>query len=260
MAGLRLEFSLTNASGEIRTVVITGATRGLGRELSFIFARSGHRVIGFFHANDVAAESMRREFSQSGLAGEFIKHDITSEADDGVWQTVKDAENLTLINNACSSFDPIAFHLLRWEEFQTQIDGAVKGSFLCIQAVLRKMVQQRRGTIVNVLTSALKDSPPKGFSAYVVAKAALKTLTEALAVEYADRGVKIFSVSPPYMKTDLTSSWQTTVHSLLTAQGMDFVDPALVASHILKLVENENVPGRGENYEWPPHSADSCFT
>ncbi len=257
MAGLKLEYFLSSASGEMRTAVITGATRGLGRELSFIFARSGYRVIGFFRANVSAAELMRKEFSQSGLAGEFIQHDITSEADDGVWQTVEDAENVTLINNACPSFDPIAFHLLRWEQFQTQIDGAVKGSFLCIQALLRKMVQQRRGTIVNVLTSALKDGPPKGFSAYLVGKAALRTLTESLAAEYADRGVRIFSVSPPYMKTDLTCSWQTTVHSLLTAQGTEYVDPALVAAYIFNLVESADVPGRGENYQWPPHTPDS---
>ncbi|MBA2524846.1 MAG: SDR family oxidoreductase [Pyrinomonadaceae bacterium] len=235
-----------------KSVIISGATKGLGKELSFAFGKSGYQVFGFFRSDEKVAALMREEFSSTGLKGEFIQHDVTDEGHNEVWEKINaEAESLTLINNACAPFEPRPLHLLKWDDFQMAFEVAVKGSVLCAQSVLRTMVRYRRGTIVSILTSALSDVPPKGFSAYLVAKASLQALNKSLAAELSDRGIRVFSVSPSYLETSLTANWDPRLRAQILAQGIEPQDPAFVAAYILSLVEDPNVPGRGEDYVVP---------
>ncbi|MDQ3666276.1 MAG: SDR family oxidoreductase [Acidobacteriota bacterium] len=234
-----------------KSVIISGATKGLGKELSFAFGKSGYQVFGFFRSDEKVAALMREEFSSSGLKGEFIQNDITHEGHE-IWEKINaEAESLTLINNACAPFEPKPVHLLKWDDFQMAIEVAVKGSILCAQAVMRTMVRHRRGAIVSILTSALTDIPPKGFSAYLVAKASLQALNKSLAAELSHRGIRVFSVSPSYLETSLTANWDPRLRAKILAHGIRPQDPAFVAAYILGLVEDPNVPGRGEDYVAP---------
>ena len=236
-------------------MIISGATKGLGRALALQFGRAGYRVVGFFKSDEQAAARIREEFFTGGLQGEFINHDVTREDPDDVFEKVMSDQSggLTLVNNACASFEPKPMHLLKWADFQQNLDVAVKGTLQCSQGVLRRMVGARCGTIVNVLTSALEGLPPKGFSAYVVAKAALQGLTKALAGEYSSRGVRVFSVSPGYLATSLTANWDPRLKASLLATGVEPQDPLEVADYVLGLVENPDVPGIGEDYLVPTH-------
>lgn len=234
-----------------KSVIITGATKGLGKELSFAFGKSGYQVFGFFRSDEKVAALTREEFSSSGLKGEFIQHDITHEGHE-VWEKINaQAESLTLINNACAPFEPKPVHLLKWNDFQMAFEVAVKGSFLCAQSVMRTMVRHRCGTIVSILTAALGDVPPKGFSAYLVAKASLQALTKSLAAEHSGRGIRVFSVSPGYLETSLIANGDPRWRSQILALGIKPQDPAFVAAYILGLVEDPNVLGRGEDYVVP---------
>lgn len=198
---------------------------------------------------------MREEFSRLGLKGEFIQHDVTHEGHDEVWDRVNDeTASLTLINNACAPFEPKPMHLLKVDDFQIAFEVAVKGSFLCVQSVVRTMARHRHGTIVSILTSALRDVTPKGFSAYLAAKASLAALTKSLAAEYSERGIRVFSVSPSYLETSLTADWDLRLRSQIRAH-VEPQDPALVAAYIHRLVEDPNVPGRGEDYVAPNDQA-----
>ena len=235
-----------------KTVIISGATKGLGKELSFAFGKSGYQVFGFFRSDEKCAALMREEFSSAGLKGEFIQHDVTREGHDEVWERINaGAGSLTLINNACAPFEPKPLHLLKWDDFQMAFEVAVKGTILCSQSVMRTMVRHHHGTIVSILTSALGDAPPKGFAAYLVAKASLQALTRSLAAEHCHRGIRVFSVSPSYLETSLTANWDPRLRSQILAQGIKPQDPAFVAAYILGLVEDPNVPGRGEDHVVP---------
>ncbi|MGH9961938.1 MAG: SDR family NAD(P)-dependent oxidoreductase, partial [Pyrinomonadaceae bacterium] len=165
-----------------KSVIISGATKGLGKELSFAFGKSGYQVLGFFRSDEKSAALMREKFSSLGLKGEFIQHDVTHEGHDEIWERVSaETASLTLINNAVAPFEPKPMHLLKWDDFQMAFEVAVKGSVLCEQSVMRTMARHRHGTIVSILTSALRDVPPKGFSAYLAAKASLQALTKSMA-------------------------------------------------------------------------------
>jgi NAD(P)-dependent dehydrogenase (short-subunit alcohol dehydrogenase family) len=110
------------------------------------------------------------------------------------------------------------------------------------------MVKRKSGAIVTILTNAIEGMPPKGFAAYATAKHALRGFTLALATEYASRGIKVFSVSPGYMDTPLSQQWDMRLRELIRANSERITIPATAAARILELVEDSNVPGKGEIY------------
>jgi short-subunit dehydrogenase len=110
------------------------------------------------------------------------------------------------------------------------------------------MLKLKAGTIIHVLSSAIEGAPPKGFSAYVTAKHALRGFTLALAAEYSPRGLKIFSVSPGYMDSDLTGKWDDRLRESIRGATDRVTDPAAAACRIVELAITDNTPGVGENY------------
>lgn len=233
-----------------KLVVITGATKGLGRALSLEFANGGFEVVGLYRADAVAADNLRAEFAAKNLRGAFVKQDIT---EDGVWTEFDEAmksktgKHLTVIANACLPFVPKPFHLTDWSEFAEQASVSVKGAYLFLKRLLPAMSKARRGNVVTVLTAAL-DSPPKGFAAYLSAKSALQGLTKSIAAEYNARGIRVFSVSPGFMETSLNENWSDHLKTLIYANGAGAQSPTETAKQIFALSENYEIAGQGENY------------
>lgn len=231
-------------------VIISGATKGLGRCLSLAFAEAGYEVIGLYRSDTNAAKALEAEFREKNFQGVFIKQDITA---DGSWAEFDEIikgyadKRFTVIANACAPFVPKPLHLIDWLEVSAQIDVNVKGAFLLFKRLLPAMVKARQGTAISVLTTAL-NSPPKGFGAYITAKSALESLTEAVAAEYAARGIKVFSVSPGFMETDLTKDWSDHLKALIYSDNNAAQPPAEIAAKILSLTKNSEIAGQGENY------------
>ena len=233
-----------------RTVVITGASRGLGRSLALAFCEAGDQVIGLYASDEAAAASLRAEFEARPSEGSQVwRHDVRVE-DPEFWEKdeIREAQHLVLVNNAWTEFNPKPFHQLSWEEFTAGIEVGVRGAFLSARALLRPMMRRGQGTIVNVLTRATHGLPPKGFAAYVTAKHALRGLTLALASEYSHKGIRVLSVSPGYMATRLTAGWDPRwVEAVRSGQGSD--GPESVARQIVEVVGSVNTRGGGEDYE-----------
>lgn len=233
-----------------RTVVITGGTKGLGRELTLAFARAGHRSLSLYHKDENAAARLEADLTAESLAGRALRHDVTDDDEHAkVWAVpeIASAAQLTLIHNASAAFAPTPFHLLTWADFESNLRVALKGAWASARALLRPMLARGHGTIITVLSSAVT-APPKGFAAYVAAKSALRALTESIAAEYGGRGIRVFSVSPGFMRTPLTDSWHPLMRQAVMGQS-DPADTAAVAARILALAESDALPGRGENYD-----------
>jgi NAD(P)-dependent dehydrogenase (short-subunit alcohol dehydrogenase family) len=110
------------------------------------------------------------------------------------------------------------------------------------------MLKKGGGTIVTVSTSALSNTPAKGFAAYLAAKGALRAFTASIAAEYRSRGIRVFSVAPGFMATPLTQSWHAAFREAALRSSVA-ADPATVARSIRKLVEDTTLPAGGESYD-----------
>jgi NAD(P)-dependent dehydrogenase (short-subunit alcohol dehydrogenase family) len=230
------------------TVIITGATKGLGRAMALSFTKAGHTVIGLYSNDETSAESLRAELHSSNALFELVKHDVASD-DRAVWGTpaITQAEHLVLINNAWCSFTPTPLHLLTWDDFQRGLDVGVQGSWNCIRALLRPMVKAGQGTVVNVLSAAIHELPPRGFTAYATAKHAQRGLMLGLVAEYRSKGIRAFSVTPAFMSTPLTAAWDERLIAAVTESGA-LTDPIAAAQRVRQLIEDPATPGEGEDY------------
>lgn len=232
-----------------RLAVITGGTKGLGREISLAFGRADYEVLALYASDGGAADQLRDALAQAGIRGLVVQHDITS-ADGSIWNRpeIEEAEKIVLVHNACAPFSPTPLHQLSWADFEQSFNVAVKGGWACSRALLRPMLRKGGGTVVNVLTSALEGASPKGFAAYLTAKHALRGLTLALASEYGPRGVRAFTVSPGYMETSLTAQWDARLRESIRTHSPRVTDPVSAASRLLALTEDGALPGQGEDY------------
>ncbi len=241
---------MSNSAEKDRVVVITGATKGLGKALSFSFAKAGYEVIGVYRTDSGGEETMESEFKDKKLPGCFIRQDITEDGNwiefDEIVEANRD-KHFTLIANASSPFIPKPFHLIDWTEISEQLEVNVKGTFHLFRRLLPTMVKARSGNFITILSSVLQDQP-KGFAAYLTAKSALEGLTKAAAAEYSERGLRVFSVSPGFMKTSLTDAWSDHLKTLIDSNDGGIQTPDNVAQKILALTEDPETNGRGENY------------
>ena len=104
------------------TVVVTGGTKGLGREISLAFARLGHSVIALYANDFQAAERIESEFTNMGSTSVVLKHDVTSDSHAlKNCPLLKDAESLVFIHNACADFTPVPLHQLSWNDFEKNL-------------------------------------------------------------------------------------------------------------------------------------------
>jgi NAD(P)-dependent dehydrogenase (short-subunit alcohol dehydrogenase family) len=232
-----------------RLALITGGTKGLGREIALTFGRAGYSIVALYSSDEKAAEDLNNAFLEAHIEGSVVRQDVTIE-ESSLWNRtdIQQAQTLALIHNACAPFAPVPLHQLAWTDIESNFHVAVKGAWICAQALIRPMIKRGSGVIVNVLTSALSEPTPRGFAAYLTAKHALRGLTLALAAEYSERGVRVFSVSPGFMDTPLTKRWDPRLRDTVRAKSSHVSEPVEAARRLLELVTGETVPGRGEDY------------
>ncbi len=186
-----------------KTVVITGAGRGLGFGMARRFGQAGAQVVIAeidAEAGARAAETLRGE----GLSAAFEQLDVRDPAQSVVLvnKLVKERGRIDAwVNNAGVARKGTA-ETLPLEAWNESIAVMLSGAFYCSQAVGRQMLAQGNGVIVNVV-SVNAYAPIEGRVAYSTAKAGLVSLTESLGVEWARRGVRVVGIAPAVVLTDM---------------------------------------------------------
>ena len=180
-----------------RTALVTGGSRGLGRAICEVLAREGARVAFNYGKSDADAEATLAALTALGAQASAHKVSVLDKA--GLRQLAKELERAhgkidILVNNAgFGQVVPLA--LMEEEDWDQMLDTHVKGAFLATQAVLRSMVREKYGRIVNVSSLAgvkMMQAPVH----YATAKAALKGFTESLAKEVGRYGITVNCVAP----------------------------------------------------------------
>jgi NAD(P)-dependent dehydrogenase (short-subunit alcohol dehydrogenase family) len=183
-----------------RVVIITGSGSGLGRVLAHSFAGEGAAVV-VADVVDQRATTVADEISEAGGSSLALTADVTNAA--GVEAMVGAARETfgsvdILVNNAAKATDA-DFLEVSEEAWDEDVAIALKGSFLCSQAVLGEMTENRSGVIINI--SSVNAFAYFGNEAYSAAKAGIVNLTRSLAVRYGPFGVRVNAIAPGTLRT-----------------------------------------------------------
>ncbi|MBI3616098.1 MAG: SDR family oxidoreductase [Candidatus Omnitrophica bacterium] len=191
-----------------RTVLITGASRGIGETTAKLFASRGANVVVNYRNGKSDAEAIVREITAHKRRAIAVGADVSvpSEVEAMVEKTLAEFKRIdVLVNNAVRDASPLRFEELTWEALQEELNVTVKGAFLCCQGVIPSMLRQGGGNIVNVST-VFVESPVPHQVRYITSKSGLVGLSRALAAEYAGRNIRVNLVTPNITPTDLTNT------------------------------------------------------
>jgi 3-oxoacyl-[acyl-carrier protein] reductase len=186
-----------------RNVLVTGASRGLGRAIAEAFAREGARVGMGYRAREADARAARDAVEAAGGTAVLLAFDVRSPAavDDAFARFAGDGAIDVVVNNAAAVRDEWSLFIgeAEWDEV---ISVNLTGTFNCCRAAMRHMLPRRAGAIVNVGSIAgLRASP--GQASYSASKGGIAALTATLAAELAPRGVRVNCVEPGMLRVGM---------------------------------------------------------
>jgi 3-oxoacyl-[acyl-carrier protein] reductase len=188
-----------------KVAIITGSSRGIGKETALALGKQGAKVVVNYTNSKEAAEDVVKIIGESGSEAIAIKGDISKseEVDHLIKSTLEHFGRIDiLVNNAGITRDTLLLRM-KLEDWQKVIDLNLTGVFLCTKAVIKTMVKQRSGRIINITSVAgLMGNP--GQANYSAAKAGVIGFTKTVAKEVASRGITVNAVAPGFIETDMT--------------------------------------------------------
>ena len=187
-----------NLAGKV--ALVTGGSRGIGRAIALTLAEHGADVAINYAGNTAAAEEVAAAIEKLGRKALLVQGSVA----DIVGRVVKELGRLDiLVNNAGITRDGL---LMRMKEadWDDVMNTNLKGVFNCSKAVLRTMMKQKGGRIVN-MASVVGEMGNAGQANYASAKAGVIGFTKSLAKEVASRNITVNAVAPGFIATDMTS-------------------------------------------------------
>ena len=200
-----------------RVALITGASRGIGKAIALRCAAEGATVIACARKRN--AEPVVKDIMAAGGVAEACTMDVTDPESigDAVRSTLEQFRAIDiLVNNAGIVRDQLLMRM-KPDEWDAVLATNLTAAFTCAQAVLRPMMKQRRGRIINI-SSVVGQSGNPGQANYAASKAGLVGFAKALAREVASRGITVNTVSPGMIETDMTDGLDDKVRETLAGQ------------------------------------------
>jgi len=202
---------------EGQVALVTGATRGIGAAIAMELAKKGLKVIGTATSDAGAAKISQVLSAFPGCAGENLNVNDATAAEAMIDGIVKEHGGLhVLVNNAGITRDMLAMRL-KDDDWDAVIDTNLKAVFRMSRGVMRTMMKQRYGRIINI-TSVVGSSGNAGQSNYAAAKAGVAGMTRALARELGSRHITVNCIAPGFIETDMTGSLSAEQRKALLGQ------------------------------------------
>lgn len=201
-----------------KVVVITGASRGIGRALALTLAATGAKLV-LSARNEEALIPLVAEIRDGGGAAVALAGDVGSAgaADKLIEAGVSAFGRVdVLVNNAGITRDALLLRM-KDEDWDAVLNVNLKGAFLCIRAAAKVMSKQRYGRIINI-SSVVGEMGNPGQANYCASKAGLLGLTKSVARELARRNVTVNAITPGFIVTDMTDALPEKTREELAAQ------------------------------------------
>ncbi len=190
-----------------KVALVTGAGRGIGKEIALTLARNGATVIVNYNGSEARAKEVVEEILSEGGEAKAMRCNVADKADSeamikAILEEYKKVD--ILVNNAGITRDNLLMRMSE-QDFEDVIDTNLKGAFHMIQLLSRSFLKNRAGKIINIssVSGVLGNAGQANYSA---SKAGLIGLTKSVAREFASRGICVNAVAPGFIKTEMTGA------------------------------------------------------
>jgi 3-oxoacyl-[acyl-carrier protein] reductase len=195
---------MSDVKFEGQVALVTGASRGIGAAIALELAKKGLKVIGTATTDDGAAKITQALAVFPGCTGKNLNVNDVAASEALIDSVIKEHGGLqVLVNNAGITRDMLAMRL-KDDDWDAVMQTNLKAVFTMSRAVLRIMMKQRYGRIINI-TSVVGSLGNAGQSNYAAAKAGVAGMTRALARELGSRNITVNCIAPGFIETDMTA-------------------------------------------------------
>lgn len=226
-----------------KVALVTGASRGIGREIAIELAKAGAKVAVNYSGSEAKANEVVDQIKAAGGEAFAIQANVSNS--ESVEAMVKEVITQfgaldILVNNAGITRDNLLMRM-KEEEWDAVINTNLKGVFICTKAVTRQMMKQRKGRIINIASIVGVCGNP-GQANYVAAKAGVIGLTKTTAKELASRNITVNAIAPGFITTDMTDELPEDIKTEMLKQIplAKFGNPSDIANVVRFLAADES--------------------
>jgi len=187
-------------------VLITGASRGIGRASAKIFAENGYRVCINYRSDKASALSLEQELNAKESVALAVQADISNEQDIvNLFNRVDEhfGQLDVLVNNAGTIAPQAKIESFTAQRMTRLFNTNITGLLLCCREAVKRMGPKKQGCIVNISSIAARIGAPNEYIDYAASKGAVDSITRGLAIEVADRNIRVNGVRPGLIYTDI---------------------------------------------------------
>jgi glucose 1-dehydrogenase len=205
-----------------KKVLVTGSSVGIGRAIAIRFAEEGaHVVVNYHKSREEAHETQQIIEERGGHKTLVIQADVSREADvRSMFESVlSEWGRLDILINNAGILRRHPSHDVPMEEFDRVLAVNLRGAFICSREAIRHFLARGGGGVIVNNSSVHETIPGPEYIAYAISKAGMENLTKTLALEYADRGIRVNTVGPGAIETRMNRDWLSHPEARETLEG-----------------------------------------
>ena len=225
-----------------KVVFVTGATRGIGKQIAITFAKEGYDIAINYRKENADLENTKKVIEENGVKCLAVQGDVSSfeDCERFVKEIINEYGKIdVLVNNAGITKDTLLMRMKK-EDFESVIDVNLVGTFNVTKNVIPYMMKARGGKIINI-SSVVGVSGNAGQTNYSASKAGIIGFTKSLAKEIASRNILVNAVAPGFIETDMTNVLKDEVKENISKQiPLNRMGKAEDVANVVKFLASED--------------------
>ena len=225
-----------------RVILVTGATRGIGKQIAITFAKEGYDIAINYRKQNEDLENTKKAIEENGTKCFAVQGDVSSfeDCERFVKEIINEYGKIdVLVNNAGITKDTLLMRMKK-EDFESVIDVNLVGTFNVTKNVVPYMMKAKSGRIINI-SSVVGVSGNAGQTNYSASKAGIIGFTKSLAKEIASRNILVNAVAPGFIETDMTNVLKDEVKEAISKQiPLNRMGKAEDVANVVKFLASED--------------------